>query len=375
MSTATSVLSKPATGFYLAELDALRLFAFLCVYFCHAVPEAWTRVPLIAGIKDAGNFGVCLFFFLSAYLITELLCREQAQFGRVHVRAFYLRRVLRIWPLYYGITAGYAIGGLFLHSLRMETGRIAAYFLMAGNWYIALHPWVRTPLRALWSISVEEQFYLVWPVLGRLGNRSAYGAASLVLLPISWMTVLLVSGGPFAYNTVWLNSLVQFQYFACGALLALALQGRTPEWRPKMRLALALAGLVAWWTAAFAFRIKRPQAHPSALQFLFGYMLVEVGCLCLFLAVLEAGRWLFPRWVLFLGRISFGLYMFHETAFLLVDEAQKRLTHGETAWLLVVNKTAALALTIGLASASYRFYEAPFLRFKRRHAFVRSGNR
>ena len=84
--------------------------------------------------------GLCLFFTLSAYLICDLLLRERETTGTIRIRAFYWRRILRIWPLYFGITIVYALGGRFFPSLHMEPGRVFAYFLLAGNWYIALHP-------------------------------------------------------------------------------------------------------------------------------------------------------------------------------------------------------------------------------------------
>src|SRR5579862_6648256 len=186
---------KEKQRFYCPELDALRFCAFLAVYLCHSIPNgsvsaAWQPgsnlgIRLLAAIKDAGNFGVCLFFMLSAFLITELLRRELHAYGRIHVRAFYLRRVLRIWPLYFGVTIAYALAGKYFPAMRIEPGRVLAYFLLAGNWYIALHPWIQTPLRSLWSISVEEQFYLVWPLLARHGGMRALVKASFALIPLS----------------------------------------------------------------------------------------------------------------------------------------------------------------------------------------------
>ncbi|HZU10897.1 MAG TPA: acyltransferase [Pseudacidobacterium sp.] len=361
-----------AVRFYHPELDALRFFAFLAVYICHAIPAASARVALIADIKDAGNFGVCLFFLLSAYLITELLRRELEEFGTIAIRAFYLRRILRIWPLYFGVIVSYAMGGIFFHALRMETGRMIAYFLLAGNWYIALHPWIQTPLRALWSISVEEQFYLVWPLLGKFGGMRAFMLAAIVLTPFSLMTVFIVAGAPYAWNTVWLNSFAQFLFFACGALLALALKGQLPGLRTWVRAALAIMGLLAWWVSASAIQIKRPGAHVAPAQFCIGYVLVACGCICLFLSVLGIEEHFVPPWMAYLGKISFGLYVFHETAFLLVDEVQKHALRRDAAWLLVLNKIVALGATVFLAWVSYRFYESPFLRLKQHYARVPS---
>jgi len=381
--------------FYRPELDALRFFAFLAVYVCHSIPNdamagasqknSDSLLSLLAAIKDAGNFGVCLFFMLSAFLITELLRREQEADGHIHVGAFYLRRVLRIWPLYFGITIAYFLGGHFFPAMHMEPGRVLAYFLLAGNWYIALHPWIQTPLRSLWSISVEEQFYLVWPLLARYGGVRFLLKASIGIVPISLVTIFVVSADKvYAHNTTWLNSFVQFQFFAWGALLALALNGSTPKIRRLPRCASGGAGIALWLLAAYATKIKRPGAQASCMQFCFGYLLVAAGCLLLLLAVLGIPRRRVPGWVVCLGKISFGLYVFHETAFLLVDEAQKHSAASlalVAAWssqyavlVLIVNKILALCATVLLAMLSYGFWESPFLRLKRRVSWVQSGD-
>jgi peptidoglycan/LPS O-acetylase OafA/YrhL len=379
--------------FYRPELDALRFCAFLAVYVCHSIPNgtvsaaaqahgtSWLR--LLAAVKDAGNFGVCLFFTLSAFLITELLRREEGAYGRVHVGAFYLRRMLRIWPLYFGITVVYAMGGRYFPAMHMESGRVLAYFLLAGNWYIALHPWIQTPLRSLWSISVEEQFYLVWPLLARYGGVRSLAKGAVVIVPLSLLTISVVSADKvYAYNTVWLNSFAQFQFFAWGALLALALHGDAPKIGRTLRGAAASAGVALWMVSAYVTEIKRPGAAVSSSQFCLGYLLVAAGCVLILFAVLGISRWRVPGWTSYLGRISFGLYLFHETAFLLVDEVQKRAAKSLpllASWLsqlpmtaLTCNKIAALGITILLGMLSYHFWESPFLRLKQRVTWIQS---
>jgi len=384
--------TEGAQRFYRPELDALRFCAFLAVYVCHSIPNQavaasqirgnpWLR--LLAAIKDAGNFGVCLFFMLSAFLITELLRREHETYGRIHIRAFYLRRLLRIWPLYFGITLGYVAAGHYFPAMHIEPGRAIAYFLLAGNWYIAFHPWIQTSLRSLWSISVEEQFYLVWPLLARYGGMRLLAKLSFAIVPLSLLTIAVVSmDTAYAYNTVWLNSFVQFQFFAWGALLALVLNGDTPKIDPLLRGGLGCAGIALWSLAAYGTGIKRPGAQVSPAEFCIGYLLVAAGCLAFLLAVLGVSRQRIPGWAVYFGKISFGLYVFHETAFLFVDEAQKHAagfmpsfgswSSEHAAVALVCNKLLALGVTALLAMLSYRFWESPFLRLKQRVTWIQS---
>lgn len=379
-------------SFYRPELDALRFFAFLAVYICHSIPNNWANavshsnggvgLRFLVLMKDAGNFGVCLFFFLSAFLITELLRREEMQFGTIDVAWFYVRRILRIWPLYFGITLVYAVGGTVFPALHMEPGRVAAYFLLMGNWYLLLHPWLQTPLRALWSISVEEQFYLVWPLAAKLSGMRGLAVLAIVLIPVSMVFIITSAvGSPYTDLRIWLNSFTQFQFFGWGALLALALYGTSWKAHGVLRAAMLMAGILLWLIAA-AMRIRRPGAHVSPSQFAFGYLLVAVGCVLLFLSALGVSPQWIPQKLAYLGKISFGLYVFHETGFLFADELQKRAAQilpSCGSWIeqhavlvLSLNKLTALLITILLAWVSYRFWESPFLRLKERFTFVRS---
>jgi len=320
---------------------------------------------------------------LSAFLITELLRQEQEAFGSIHVGSFYLRRILRIWPLYFGVIIAYAVGGHYFPALRMERGRIISYFLLAGNWYIALHPWIQTPLRSLWSISVEEQFYFVWPLLACCGGMRLLAKAAFVIVPISFIAITMIAANKvYAYNTVWLSSFTQFQFFAWGGLLSLALGGRIPKLNAALRVASGFGGIALWLFAAYATGIKRPGGQSSAIEFCLGYLLVAAGCLFLLLAVLGVNSRRIPTPMISLGKISFGLYVFHETAFLLIDEAQKHfalLTPSILTWssqhsmmALLLNKLFALDATILLAMFSYRFWEKPFLCLKGRVTWIQS---
>lgn len=136
---------------------------------------------------------------------------------------------------------------------------------------------------------------------------------------------------------------------------------------------MAATGIALWLVAACATNIKRPAAHASPSQFCFGYLLVAAGCILLLLAVLGVSSSRVPQSIAWLGKISFGLYVFHEPAFLIVDGLQKHLRLNFTASpALVINKAVALCITALLAAFSYRFWESPFLRLKHRFTWIRS---
>jgi peptidoglycan/LPS O-acetylase OafA/YrhL len=377
-------------------LDLLRFFAFLSVFLDHALPRFPAELSsgrhglfyrLELDVKAAGGFGVCLFFLLSAYLITELLQRERARTGTIHVQSFYIRRILRIWPLYFFFLLLGSALGLIVHTWRIPSVRIFAFLFLAGNWYVAAAGSGLTPTAPLWSISLEEQFYLVWPWIAKIGGRAAILGLSLVLLPTSWLALFYLSHGFLTHRvatdpTVWVNSLVQFQFFAIGALLALGLKGRYPSLPAWARIGILLAGILTWLTsqALFGTRIVGAPA-PTAVSLIAGYTLVAIGCCLFFLGFLGMpGEWL-PKPLVYLGKISYGLYVFHVLA---IDCMRKTLgplgntnfgSGGSTAltavrYLLVL--AVGLAATILLAMASYRFLELPFLKLKDRFTFVQS---
>ena len=145
---------------------------------------------------------------------------------------------------------------------------------------------------------------------------------------------------------------------------------------------MGCAGIALWLLAASFAQIKRPGADIASSQFCFGYLLVAAGCIVLFLAVFGMSSRRLPDWAVYLGKISFGLYVFHEVAFFVVDEAQKHaaaFVPSLRIWslqcpgcILAANKIIALCVTILFAMLSYRFWESPFLHLKRRFTWIQS---
>ncbi len=369
--------------FYRPELDVLRFAAFLSVFFCHILPAdkpprvrglSFVVWNLILAVKDAGNFGVCIFFLLSSYLITELLRRERLETHATHLRSFYMRRVLRIWPLYFAVLAVFVAGGTVWTSMRIEPARELAYTLLVGNWYMVIFPLTSGPLRHLWSISVEEQFYITWPFLIKVGGMRGIKIASLAMLPISYLTIFFASIYQSHLDvTVWLNSVVQFQFFALGALLAIYLSGRTPDLSRGSRAAMLFTGLVLWLVASGAFGIKRAGFTPHPIAMCAGYASAALGSVLIFLAVLGLASGRLPGSLVYLGKISYGLYVFHEMGLSLSHLVRKAAgLESHTPTLFLLNVVLSLTFTIILAAFSYKHLESPFLQLKKRFTFVES---
>jgi len=371
MNTHTSNPLRPidknrAGAFYRPELDALRFFAFLCVFVSHAfsnVPEVYLRVGLprevalwIAKAIGVGGAGVGLFFVLSSYLITELLIREYNRVGKLDVRSFYIRRALRIWPLYFFflilvfviIPRGsiYALPGKFLLPM----------FLLVGNWaVIAFKGLGYSVAGPLWSISVEEQFYLAWPlVVARIGVRRlklvCFGAIVFANLTRVAMQIRGYDDVAFWCSTIsWLDAI------AAGALIAIFMRGGVSRLSTVQRVLLFSGGLAVWLLAA---RFSGSLIYINIASF----PIIVSGSVMMLLAVL--GSRLTNPILVYLGRISYGLYVWHMLSLAIVAQFLKiyRPTYA----------VCGLALTILISAISYRLLEQPFLKLKKRFTHVPS---
>ncbi len=342
--------------FYRPELDVIRLVAFLTVFYFHTFSHLQLPQQIfLTTVAEASSFGLPLFFVLSAYLITTLLLREKESTGTVAIGRFYERRILRIWPLYFGSLILGALWSVHHHLFHVEWRWYVAAVLMFANLTTLLPA---TALGHLWSISVEEQFYVIWPSLMRSLTRLQLVAAALVLLlAANCMLVYDSIHQVNAPSVIWFNSLVQFEMFAAGILLAIFTANQR-TWLTSTPARILLAAMVAgtWFVAEYYFKIMH-EALLGPLRLCFGYAFVASSCALLIYALLGSTGW--PKWLVHMGKVSYGLYVFHMPALIFV----RHLTFLKSFWL---SEFLALLLTSILALLSYRFFETPFLRMKQR---------
>lgn len=362
-------------SFYRPELDALRFFAFWGVFRFHFAPAIsryvasgaprWLTVANAA--TYAGSFGVDLFFVLSAYLITELLLREKKQQGTLNVRSFYVRRILRIWPLYF-----FCIGIALIPVLNPVHGfswrYVTAFLFLAGNWSILF--WgspVHTIVGPLWTVSIEEQFYLLWPPIVRAISRNRVALVAVAMLFLSTLARIIIlasQGGP---NSVRFNTLARLDPIAAGVLVAVILQGHIPRFGHGLRLGMLFGGIAPLVLLAHYWKINEPETL-LWLPTLAGFPIVAASCTLILLAVLGLTLPL-PRVLVYLGKISYGLYVYHALGMVLSDKVVPTHTHFRQ---LILRESLALAITVSLAYLSYTLLESPFLRLKKRFEVVNS---
>jgi peptidoglycan/LPS O-acetylase OafA/YrhL len=300
-------------------LDAVRFYAAIAVVVAHLernFAELRSQPAIFEPIRiffiDA-QIAVTLFFVLSGFLITYLLLAEYERTAGVQVRNFYIRRTLRIWPLYYLI----AIPGILLFPAlgadQVTTGRAALILFLLANFAGPLGP-----LGHLWSIAIEEQFYLMWPLVLRRGPQALLKIAGGVII-IKLMVAPMIA----SMNIVGAENLLvglRFEAMAIGALVH------------KM-------AAVVWMVL-----LLNVATNPRAL------LHIDVPV------------------VNQLGKISYGIYMYHFPVLYLILYAFQQLNIPEGPITNVGLYITVIGGTLLVAALSYRFFEQPFLRLKERFA-------
>lgn len=315
---------------YWPALDGLRALAI--------VPVVWHHVGgHRGGLWAQGPMGVELFFAISGFLITSLLLRERMTTGRISLKGFYVRRSLRIFPLYYAVLCLYAIS-VFLVERHSDAGEqffrdLLPYATYTSNWFVEIGP--RVIFYFAWSLACEEQFYLLWPSIVRL--TGPWGAA-LAMIGI-------LGALQFTPTAVWLA-----QPICLGCLAALLVHSRR-----GFSLAYRILG---WrWCAPIALVAVLACIAGDAPLLLVGGAMTALVLACALrpdhgLTILT---W---RPIRYVGEVSYGIYLFH----MLCVNAIRRVLPLPDALLF----PAALALTILVAGLSHAWFERPILRLKER---------
>jgi len=360
---------------HIASLDGVRGVAIVIVLINHLLwssPATGSRVmDFVVRVRAAGWVGVDLFFSLSGFLITGIL------FDTLHTgnyfKNFYARRVLRIFPLYYGVILLLLI---FIHPLRFGQGRqlylLLAYLQNTSLWWNGSQSIVIRELTGhMWSLAVEEQFYLVWPVLIfwiRDRRKLLLTAVAMAAMAPAARLLLLHQGATF--EATYKLTFCRADSLLAGAWLALILRGGLRDTvlryaAPVFWLAVFLCATIAWRTGSFDWESSR--AINS-----YGYSILAVGSTALIAMALRpqslTARAMANRLLRWLGKYSYGIYIFHQIAGFFVGAVLIGFLHAHLhskALFHVASMASVVAITLPLSVLSFRFYEQPFLRLKR----------
>lgn len=313
MSVRVPPTASSAPNPYIPSLDGMRAVAFLVVFVAHSMPHR--ILP--------GGFGVAIFFFLSGYLITTLLRAEAERTSAISLRDFYVRRVLRIFPPCYLtilFVAGLAVSGVVYNAESYRS--LFAGFLYFSNYWNILG-WGNLPagLGILWSLAVEEHYYLLYPLLyvwfirSRLSRRRQ-AAILLVLcgLALAWRcyrAMVLHS----SWENIYEGTDTRFDAILFGCVLAIVANPRFGDrviWLRKHANGLAACGAMV----IIATFVYRNQLFRDTVR----YTLQQIALMPIFFLIALPGRVLVTRclewkWLRHLGHLSYSMYLIHHTLF------------------------------------------------------------
>lgn len=368
---------------YYPKLDSIRCFAVLAVIFAHMF-QIWTWERGTFDLFPLGNVGVVTFFVLSGFLITKLLLDEPTgQPVGASFKNFYMRRTLRIFPIYYLyllVVFSFNLGDIHNTGVWPWLYLTNQHIYNTGQWITFNSP--------LWSLSMEEQFYLVWPfvVLFLREKPRALAATLTAICALGILTRLYLFLGLGYTNTtphIEVFTFTNVDFLAAGGMLALVYR-TCGERICKYGVPLLVVGLVMYYATV---KLTDASTALAAIYWSLGKFGIAVAAAGLILYSLHSN----PRYTLLhnpvtthLGKISYGMYLYHNlfvfyyreiaalvgfdpTMGIAYDPNTNMLSDWTLPWLSKLpGVVICLVLVIGVAELSYRVIERPLLRLKDR---------
>jgi peptidoglycan/LPS O-acetylase OafA/YrhL len=352
---------------YYPQLDSVRGISFLSIFVYHAVHPAFSSSwlgKLMLYVYGQLPLAIDVFFILSSFLLTWLGIKEHEKRKQISLVNFFKRRVLRIWPLYFLFLL---FSFLVLPRLAEHAGFTMTlpdpvyYSLFIANYYLPAHVFF---LQILWTISVEEQFYLVLGLILRFLYRHLVKIFILLIIISLLFSIYVWAKGINGY----FYTPTYFIDFAMGGLGAFLLAKNSPllRWMQSLK-GIGKLTFYCWpfIQILFFFLLQSIYQH-DLLDLLNRYLFIAYITLLLIEQLHNPGRSRMlekNRFLILTGRISFGLYCFHGLSITAFQIGVKHFNIVIPSWSLAL---LVLLFNYGIAMLSYRFLETPFLRLKDR---------
>lgn len=348
---------------HLKGLNGLRAIAALAVLFFHLNMSLHLfNLPNLRNIDLAG-YGVTIFFSISGFLITYLLLAEKTKTGTIRIGHFYIRRMLRIWPLYYMVMALSIITGLAF-GLDMRWGSILYYLFFLANVPFILNTGMPF-LGPYWSLGVEEQFYIFWPWLVKHCRRILTFTFIFTICFLAARVFCRFLEYKYGYSLPYAAiHVTRFDCMTIGAMGAILIHQKN-----QLFLKITthtLTQLVAWTVIALlAFNLY----HVASV--------IDNEIVSTITVILIVNLSFNPKTIIgmenfffdFLGKVSYGIYMFHLLVIFYLALFINNIEMSLTARYLVIYTSVPL-ITILVAWLSYSFFEKPFLKIKTRYSTI-----
>ncbi len=372
---------KLQSSTYFENLDGLRFFCFLFVFLFHSFhtvnPEIkssglyhFFKVSLFGN----GFLGVNFFFVLSGFLITYLLIKEKKSSQGIHIRRFWMRRILRIWPLYFAcVFYGFVLFPYtksFSGGVPSETADPWYYISFISNFDYIRKGMPDSPgLGVLWSVAIEEQFYLVWPIILSIFRLNKFWVPLICIL-LGSLVFRMLNDVPILHEMHTLSCIGDMALGGLGAWLI----------HESVSFRNRISGLPRWFIIcvyiAFAvvFLFRDEFLLSNYRLRVFERLFISSIILLIILEQCYANNSFFKignfRIASRLGLVTYGLYCIHFIIISLVVGLTAKLGINNRVWQVVFLETGlSLIITIGVSLLSYRYFEAPFLKLKEKFSF------
>ena len=346
------------------SLDTLRFIAFFLVFWQHGFSNSvnlnfLNEGDLLEQIKNTGVLGVHIFFVLSGFLITFLLFKEQQTNGKINLWYFYVRRILRIWPLYYLILI---LGFFVLPSLNSAYEYCPNFlldFIFLNNFHT---PTCNTPSTSmLWSIAIEEQFYLFWPLIIIVTNYN-----KKLILYFS-TTVFLISAIYSYLNPIdyYFSTLGNLNYLMAGCIGGMYFGGFN---KYKHHL---IFKKITFLVVGLSYTLIYLQ-NSKLILFLSPIYFVYI---ILFLVINESSYNSYNV-LSKLGKYTYGMYVYHGAIIVLIKILLDYFgySYKENSLTHIFLGLISLLLTITVSVLSYKFFEIKFLKLKTKFSMIKTRN-
>jgi peptidoglycan/LPS O-acetylase OafA/YrhL len=372
---------KSLPGTYFENLDGLRFFCFLSVFFFHSFHTENPDIknsPLYHFFKVTlfgnGFLGVNFFFVLSGFLITYLLIKEKRASHQIQIGRFWMRRILRIWPLYFAcVFYGFIIfpyTKIYAGAVPNETANPWYYISFISNFDYIHKGLPDSPgLGVLWSVAIEEQFYLAWPVILSFFPLKKFWIPLLSILSFS-LVFRAMNDVPVLHEMHTLSCIGDMALGGLGAWLIL----ETPSFKNKIANLPRWSILFIYLAFALVFLFRDEFLLSWYWLRVFERLIISMIMLLIILEQCFAANSFYKmgkfRIATRLGIVTYGLYCLHFIVISLTVGLTKKMGLNAHVWQVVFLETfISLVITIGISLLSYRFFEAPFLRLKEKFSF------
>lgn len=375
---------------YFENLDSIRFFAALVVFLQHGFKASFSLLPIQGTILEkllklisTGGLGVSVFFVLSGFLITYLLVSEHEKTSKVDIKSFYIRRILRIWPLYYGVVLFSFIiyPGIKLIVFGINntlSSNILYHLVFLSNFDVLNVEKFFSGNEALsqnitWSVSIEEQFYLFWPLIFILIPKKLW-LSSIVIVILSSLTFRL-------FHTtdklvLYFHTLSVLIDLGVGGLFALMIKKYNTfklffeNSSTGIHLLFFIFSFTLLWFNETIFNFQYGGAVNRLFITLSFAMIISAQALTKSKSILNLGK---VKIASQLGKYTFGIYLIHPIVINLFDVLYKSLQiTKDTFFSSFLFGSTCLISTIFVSKCSYKYFESPFLKLKERFSVIQT---